>query len=138
MKLNQLLFSTVLSIVCFNALAAETLPIREMIAPAFQYVIPNVPSKTMTALVVDYPAGGITPVHRHGQSFVVGYVLSGAIRSQLDDGKVIVYKAGDSWQEAPGTHHKMSENASKTEPAKLLAIFVADDDEEQLVEFDQK
>jgi quercetin dioxygenase-like cupin family protein len=53
-------------------------------------------------------------------------VLSGAIRSQVDDGPVTVYKAGEHFTETPGAHHRVSENASDTEPAKLLAIFVVD------------
>ncbi|WP_159564854.1 cupin domain-containing protein [Budvicia diplopodorum] len=138
MNLNKLLLSAALIVASFGAVAHGNSGGRETISPAFQYAIPNVPGKTMTALIVDYPSGGTTPVHRHGQAFVVGYVLSGAIRSQLDDGKAMVYKAGDSWQEAPGAHHKMSDNASKTEPAKLLAIFVADADEKKLVELDKK
>ncbi|MEJ8857501.1 cupin domain-containing protein [Variovorax robiniae] len=111
---------------------------REAIAPAFSHAIANVPGKTMTALVVSYPPGGKTPAHRHGKAFVVGYVLEGAIRSRLNDGKEQVFRAGESWTEVPGTHHSLSENASATEPAKLLAIFVADSKDKDLVEFDKK
>lgn len=53
-------------------------------------------------------------------------MLSGAIRSQVDDGPVTIYKAGQHFTEAPGAQHRVSENASDTEPATLLAIFVAD------------
>ncbi|MDE1179799.1 cupin domain-containing protein [Paraburkholderia sp.] len=111
---------------------------REHITPAFQTPIVNVPGKTMTAVVVDYKPGGVSPSHRHGQAFVVGYVLQGAIRSQVDNGESRVYKAGESWTEAPGAHHMVSENASKTQPAKLLAIFVADDGDKDLVMWDKK
>jgi quercetin dioxygenase-like cupin family protein len=111
---------------------------RETIAPAFQYPIANVPGKTMTAIVVDYPPGGKSPSHRHGQAFVVGYVIQGAIRSQVNDGETRVYHAGESWTEVPGVHHKVSENASDTEPAKLLAIFVADAKDKNLVSWDKK
>jgi quercetin dioxygenase-like cupin family protein len=111
---------------------------RETISPAFQTAIANVPGKTMTAVVVDYAPGGKSPAHRHGSAFVVGYVLQGAIRSQVDGGEERVYHAGESWTEAPGAHHKLSENASNTEPAKLLAIFVADDGDKDLVMWDKK
>ncbi len=123
----------ILSAMTFNAFAHGP---RESITPAFQYPIPNIPGKNVTALVVDYPAGGTTPIHRHGSAFVVGYVLSGAIVSKLDDGEAVTYKAGESWVEKPGTHHKQSDNASKTEPAKLLAIFIADESEKDLVTLD--
>lgn len=109
---------------------------RETITPAFNYPIANVKGKNMTGIIVDYPAGGTTPAHRHGQAFVVGYVLEGAIKSRLNNGEEKIYKAGESWTETPGTHHSVSENASKTEPAKLLAIFVADKSQKDLVKMD--
>ena len=55
-------------------------------------------------------------------------VLSGTIRSQNSaTGPVKDFKAGESFLEPPGSHHLISSNASTTEPASLLAIFVADD-----------
>lgn len=118
--------------------AADTSAARETITPAFTEAIANVPGKTMTALVVDYAPGGKSPSHRHGQAFVVGYVLSGAIRSRINDGEEHVFHAGESWTEKPGAHHTVSENASATEPAKLLAIFVADTKDKNLVTFDKQ
>jgi len=59
---------------------------------------------------------------------VVGYVLQGAVRSKVGDGPVKVYRSGESWQEPPGAAHSVSANASSTDPARYLAIFVADDD----------
>jgi quercetin dioxygenase-like cupin family protein len=59
-------------------------------------------------------------------SFVVGYVLSGSIRSQVDHGKAQVFRAGENWAEPPGAYHPISENVSATEPASLLAIFLVD------------
>jgi quercetin dioxygenase-like cupin family protein len=46
----------------------------------------------------------------------------------VDDGPTKVFKAGETWFEVPGAHHRVSENASKTKPAKLLAVFVLDTD----------
>jgi quercetin dioxygenase-like cupin family protein len=60
-------------------------------------------------------------------------VLEGAIRSQVNDGPVTTYKAGQSWSELPGDRHSVSANASKTKPAKLLAVFVLDTTETELV-----
>jgi len=40
---------------------------------------------------------------------------------------VRVYSAGEGFFEPPDSIHTVSENASDTEPASLLAIFVADD-----------
>jgi quercetin dioxygenase-like cupin family protein len=107
------------------------------ISPAFNEVIPNLPGKSLVAIIVDYPPGGKTPPHRHARSaFVTGYVLSGEIRSQVDGGTARVYHAGESWTEAPGAHHTVSENASATKPAKLLAIFVLDSTETELTTID--
>ena len=105
----------------------------------FNLAIPNIPGKSLTALVVDYPPGGGTPSHRHAPSaFITGYVLEGAIRSQVDGGPVTVYRKGEYFTENPGAHHQISENASKTEPAKLLAIFVVDTNEAPLTTLDAK
>jgi quercetin dioxygenase-like cupin family protein len=100
---------------------------REAITLAFNAAIQNIPGKSIVAIVVSYAPGGKTPAHHHAHSaFVTGYVLSGAIRSQVDDGAARVFHAGESWTEEPGAHHPISENASATEPAKLLAVFVVD------------
>ena len=109
---------------------------RDRIQQAFTHAIPNVAGKTITGIVVTYAPGQASVPHRHGTAFVVGYVLSGAIRSQVDDGVARVFHAGESWTEAPGAHHMISENASKTEPASLLALFVADSGESDLVKYD--
>lgn len=109
------------------------------ITPAFQYPVPNIPGRTVTALLVEYPPGAKTAPHRHGSAFVIAYVVSGAIRSQVDDGPVTVFHAGQSWSEQPHAHHRVSENASDTEPAKLLAIFITPTkDKGKLVIFDKK
>jgi quercetin dioxygenase-like cupin family protein len=103
------------------------------VTPAFHEAIPNIPGKSIVAVVVTYPPGGKTPAHRHARSaFVTAYMLSGAIRSQVDDGPVQVFQAGESWSERPGARHTISENASTTEPAKLLAIFVVDTNDTEL------
>ena len=89
--------------------------------------LPNVPGKTITAIVVSYPPGGKSGPHHHAGS-VIAYVLSGAIRSENSaTGPVKVYKAGETFFEPPGSRHLVSENASAKEPARLLAVFVADD-----------
>ena len=56
-------------------------------------------------------------------------MLEGATRSQVNDGPVTTYKAGQSFSELPGDRHGVSADASETEPAKLLAVFVVDTNE---------
>jgi quercetin dioxygenase-like cupin family protein len=88
--------------------------------------LPHVAGKRITTMVVEFPPAGISPPHHHGGSVTV-YVLSGVIRSQLQGQPPIVYKAGDSFFEPPGVVHLLAENVSATEPARVLAVFVADE-----------
>jgi len=67
-----------------------------------------------------------------------GLCAEGQIRSENSaTGPAKVYKAGEAFFEPPGSEHLVSENASTTEPASLLAIFVADDGA-QLTMFEKK
>jgi quercetin dioxygenase-like cupin family protein len=105
----------------------------EKVTPTFEHVIPNIPGKSLVALVVDYAPGGASPSHLHAKSaFIFAYVLSGAIESQVNDEPKRIYRAGESWYENPGSSHRVSRNASKAEPAKLLAVFVVDTDDKAL------
>jgi quercetin dioxygenase-like cupin family protein len=107
--------------------------IGDKVTPNFEQVIPNIPGKSLIALVVDYPPGGASAPHTHAKSsFIYAYVISGQIESKVNDGKARVYKAGESWSEPPGASHPISRNASKTKPAKLLAVFIVDTDDKQL------
>ena len=94
----------------------------------------------MVAQEVSYAPGGKDGPHRHAQSaFIMAYVISGAILSQVEGEPAHIYRAGQTWQEDPGAHHVLAKNASKTEPARLLAVFVVDTaDENALTTFDMK
>ena len=87
----------------------------------------NVAGKSMQAVAVSYPPGAKSVAHHHANSaFIMAYVISGAIRSQVEGEPARVYHAGETWRETPGAHHIISENASATEPAELLAVFLVD------------
>ena len=93
----------------------------------FETAIPNIPGKSLIAVEVDYAPGAASPSHTHAKSaFIYAYVISGAIESKVNDSETRVYRTGESWSEQPGAIHSISRNASKTEPAKLLAVFVLD------------
>src|SRR6478735_7668389 len=99
----------------------------------YDHVLPNVPGKSMRGVLVEYGPGGFSEGHTHPTSaFIYATVLEGAIRSQVNDGPATVYKAGESFSEFPGDRHGVSENASKTHPAKLLAVFVVDTAQQEL------
>ena len=113
------------------ALADES---ARKVTVVFDHVLPNVPGKSMRGVLVEYGPGGSSRAHMHPKSaFIYATVLEGAIRSQVNDGPVTVYQAGQSWVEMSGDHHRVSANASDTEPAKLLAVFVLDNTETNLV-----
>ena len=99
----------------------------------YDHNLPNVPGKSIKGVLVEYAPGGFSEGHTHPQSaFIYATVLEGEIRSQVNDGAVTVYKAGQSFSEMPGDRHGVSENASKTKPAKLLAVFVVDTGQQEL------
>ena len=126
-----------LMVMAGQALAHGDEAAHEKVTPAFRHALPNAPGKVINSVVVSYQPGQKSLPHRHGEAFVVAYVLEGAIKSGVNGGPVKVYKAGESWTEQPGDHHTTSANASETEPAKLLAIFVADKSQKELVTFDK-
>jgi quercetin dioxygenase-like cupin family protein len=109
-------------------------PLRETVTVGADKPIPNLPGKRLVSHIVDYPPGAKSAVHRHASSaFIYAYVLSGEIRSQVDDEPVRVYRPGETWFEKPGSYHRVSENASDTKPARLLAVLIVDAAEKQLV-----
>ena len=90
------------------------------------HALPNVAGKRVTVVRVTYGPGGFTPPHRHAGS-VTAYITKGEIRSQLGGGPIETFQVGQSFFEPPGSTHIVSANASTTEPAELIAVFVADE-----------
>ncbi|MCX8562685.1 cupin domain-containing protein [Mycolicibacterium mucogenicum] len=100
-------------------------PPVETLTPLVEQALPNVPGKTFTSAVVDFPPGARAAPHRHGDAFIYAYVLDGTVRSQVDDAPVRAYHRGENWVEQPGAHHVLTENTSPTESARLLVVFVS-------------
>ena len=115
------------------AAPASAHDVGDKVTPNFQQAIPNIPGKSLIAVVVDYPPGGASVSHTHAKSsFIFVYVMSGSIESKVNDGPTRISTAGESWSEPPGASHPISRNVSKTQPAKLLAVFVVDTDDKEL------
>ena len=138
------MFTRFLCGVAFAALSvsvasADNLPTdKSKVTLVFDHVLPNVPGKSMRGVLVEYQPGGSSPAHTHPKSsFIYATVLEGAIRSKVNDGPEKVYRAGESFAELPGDHHGVSANNSKTQPARLLAVFVVDTNERNLVTDDK-
>jgi quercetin dioxygenase-like cupin family protein len=109
-------------------------PSKAKVTVVFDHELPNVPGKSMKGVLVAYEPGGSSPAHTHPDSaFIYATVLEGAIRSQVNAGPVTVYRAGESFAELPGDHHSVSANDSDTKPAKLLAVFVVNTNETNIV-----
>jgi uncharacterized protein YbjT (DUF2867 family)/quercetin dioxygenase-like cupin family protein len=125
---------------CVSAGSAhDTSNEKSKVTLVYEHVLSNVPGKSIKGVLVEYQPGGSSPAHTHPDSaFIYATVLEGAIRSQVNNGPVIVYRAGESFSEMPGDHHGVSANASETEPARLLAVFVVDTDEKNLTTNDTK
>jgi quercetin dioxygenase-like cupin family protein len=115
----------VLAPLCINSAAAASSPL-DKVEVIGSHALPNVPGKRVTIVRVFYGPGGFTRAHRHAGS-VTAYITKGEIRSQLGGGPVETFGVGQSFFEPPGSTHLVSANASNTEPAELIAVFVADE-----------
>ncbi len=96
----------------------------------YEHPLPDVPGKSIKAALVEYGPGGYSAAHTHAKSALIyATILEGAVMSAVNGGEAKTFTVGQSFTELPGDLHDVSANASKTEPAKLLAVFVVDSDE---------
>jgi quercetin dioxygenase-like cupin family protein len=131
--IRRLLCAAALAAASVSATQADEASSAVRATLVYDHVLPNVPGKSIRGVLVEYGPGGASPAHFHPTSaFIYATVLEGAIRSQVNGGRVITYRAGESFSELPGDRHDVSENASTTERARLLAVFVVDTGETTL------
>jgi quercetin dioxygenase-like cupin family protein len=132
--MKRILCSLLIASLPFGSVLAQTPKEKSAkVTLVYQHELPNVPGKSIKGVLVEYGPGGYSAGHTHAKSaFIYATVLEGAIRSQVNGGPVTVYKAGQNFSELPGDRHGVSANASKTKPAKLLAVFVVDTNETEL------
>ncbi|KAJ5151621.1 RmlC-like cupin domain-containing protein [Penicillium capsulatum] len=95
---------------------------------AYQYRLVNCPGKSIVGLRIEFPPNASSPPHRHGGASVSAYVMSGAVFNKMNDDPMKLIDTGGTWYEAPGCHHRISSNASQTEPAMLFVSMVLDTD----------
>ena len=79
----------------------------------------------MTAVEVNYAPGKGSSAHRH-PGITVAYVLEGSIVSKVGDEPERTYTQGQMFLETPNQLHAVSRNASATQPARLLAVLMAE------------
>ena len=85
--------------------------------------LPEFPGKQALMITVEYPPGAVDPIHRHNAHAFV-YVLEGSIIMQVKGGKEVTLKPGQTFYEGPNDVHVVGKNASSTQPAKFLVVFV--------------
>lgn len=93
---------------------------------AFNNKLPNSPGKSSVGLLVTFPPNASTPPHRHAGASVSVYVLKGTLLNKMNNEPTKVFSQGGTFFEAPGCHHRVSDNYSATEEAQLLATLVVD------------
>ena len=104
---------------------AEAAP-ATTVTPLLKQVLADVPGREVMVITLDIPPGGGSAPHRHPGHHVFGYVLEGSYKIKLDQGEEKILTKGQTFYEAPGQLHAVSANASATEPAKVLAVIVAE------------
>ena len=105
----------------FTAPAAAQEPPK--VTTLFSRDLSDLPGKEGTMLIVEYPPGGADPVHRHNANAFV-YVLEGSVIMQVKGSEPVTLHPGQTFYEGPDDIHVVGRNASKTEPAKFLVVFV--------------
>jgi quercetin dioxygenase-like cupin family protein len=93
------------------------------VTPVVTKELKDIPGKEILVLTVEYAPGGADSVHRHNADALV-YVLEGSVVEQVKGGQPVTLTAGQTFYEGPDDIHVVGRNASKTQPAKLLAILV--------------
>lgn len=95
------------------------------VTPLMRQPLPDYPGKEGVLVAVEFAPGHVDPVHRHpGHAFV--HVLEGLVEMQMQGGELQTLRPGDTFYENPKDTHSVGRNVSKTQPAKLLVFFIAD------------
>ena len=126
------------ALVCAAVATCRTLPAQGAGDPArdttgarvrvaFAHALPRLDGSRLEVTVVEvtYGPGGSSPPHSHPCP-VIGYVVEGALRTQVKGEPAATYTAGESFYEAPNTVHLVSANASRERPVRFLAYFACD------------
>lgn len=95
------------------------------VTPLLSHDLAGSAGKEGAMMTVELAPGEAGSAHRHNANVFV-YVLSGAIVMQVAGGKEVTLHAGETFYEGPEDIHVVSRNASATDPAKFLAVFVKD------------
>jgi len=117
--LGLTLFLTVGLCLLSGTLMAE----EAKVTPLMSEILTDISGKEGLMITVEYAPGGSSPIHRHNAHAFV-YVLEGSVVMQVQNGKQVTLKAGQTWYEGPNDIHAVSRNASTTDQAKFLVVLV--------------
>ena len=125
-RFSSLSLHSLILIAVAGGAAAQPIPERSASTrrDVIKQQLPGEPERDITLVEVTYPPGTGSPPHVHTNG-VMAFVVSGTIVSKVGDGPELTFHAGDAWWEPEGAIHRVSRNASSTESATLLAIYIA-------------
>ena len=107
-------------------LIAGTLMAQEAkVTELFSKDLADFPGKEGLMITVEYPPGTVDPIHRHNAHGFI-YVLEGSIVMQVRGGKEVTLTPGQTFYEGPNDVHVVGRNASQTQPAKFVVVFLKD------------
>lgn len=109
-----------------------TSALAEKITPLMAQDLAGLAGKEGLMLTVEYAPGASSTKHRHNAHVFV-YVLEGSVVMQVEGGKAVTLKPGQTFYETPSDIHSVSRNASKTRPAKIAVVMVKDKGEPPVV-----
>ena len=121
-------FSPALFTALFTGIAMLSLPATGAeVAMLFKQDLADMPGKAGQLLTVEFAPGEVSAPHRHNAHTFV-YVLEGSVVMQVQGGEAKTLTAGQTFYENPNDIHTVANNASDTEPAKILVFFIKDSD----------
>ena len=97
------------------------------VAMLFKQELADMAGKAGQLLTVEFAPGEVSAPHRHNAHTFV-YVLEGSVVMQVQGGEAKTLTAGQTFYEAPDDIHSVANNASDTEPAKILVFFIKESD----------
>ena len=101
------------------AVPAEAADVKDLLT----IDLADYPGKEGRMVEVSYPPGAQDMVHRHDAHAFV-YVLQGQIVMQVKGKLAVTLKAGQTFYEGPTDIHVVGRNASTTEPARFVVVFL--------------
>jgi len=105
--------------------AAQSSTNAAKVMPLLAKPLAGIDGKEGVMLTVEYPPGAASAAHRHNANTFV-YVLEGSVVMQVTGGELVTLTEGQTFYESPSDIHSVSRNASDTQRALILVVFVKD------------